>query len=314
VARFLAKRVLLALLQIFVVTMLVFSLIHIMPGDPVVLALGAENATDPVAVSEMRHKLGLDKPIITQYATWIFGFTKLDLGKSIIDESSVMSNISQRLPRTLELAIVSIFIASLIGVLTGSISALKRNTVIDKFFTSVATLGISLPVYVLGALMIILFSLQLKLFPAGGYIDFTEDPARHIARLILPSLTIALGVAASIARMTRSSMLEVLDKEYIKSLRAKGLPEVHVIFKHVLRNALIPIVTIIGLQFGNLIGGTVLIEYLFNWPGLSTLLVQSISYRDYPLIEGCILIISLFYIFLNLVVDIFYGILDPRTR
>jgi peptide/nickel transport system permease protein len=158
------------------------------------------------------------------------------------------------------------------------------------------------------------FSIHLNWLPASGYTDFFEDPRRHCIKLILPSLTLALGLAASIARMTRSSILEVLNKEFVQALRAKGLPEKNIIFKHVLRNAFIPVVTIIGLQLGNLIGGTVLIEYLFNWPGLSTLLVKSISYRDYPLIQGCILVISTFYIFINMVVDILYGILDPRIR
>jgi peptide/nickel transport system permease protein len=312
-ARFLSKRVLLALLQIFVVATLVFLLIHIMPGDPVMLALGTEHA-DPEAMAAMRHQLGLDKPIVTQYGTWLADLAKLDLGKSIIDESTVGSNILQRLPRTLELALAAILIASVIGILLGLISALKRDTHIDRLLTSLAALGISVPVYVLGALLIIIFSLQLKWFPAGGYIDFAEDPIKHFVKLVLPSLAIGLGIAASIARMTRSSMLEVLSKEYVQTLRAKGLPERQVIFKHAFRNALIPIITIIGLQLGNLIGGTVLIEYLFNWPGLSTLLVQSISNRDYPLIEGCILTISVLYILVNMIVDLFYAKLDPRIR
>lgn len=311
-AHFLKKRILLSLLQIFIVCTVVFSLIRIMPGDPAVLALGTDHAVDKAAVEAMRKQLGLDRPLIIQYVSWMGGLLRLDLGNSTMDGSTVLSNIMQRLPRTLELATVAIIIATVIGVLLGLISALKRNSIFDRILTSISVCGISVPVYVLGALLIVFFSLKMKWLPSGGYVDFSENPIKHIIRLILPAFTIALGVSASIARMTRSSMLEVLDREYIKTIRAKGLPESTVIVRHALRNALIPIVTIIGLQFGNLIGGTVLVENLFSWPGINTLLVTSIGMRDYPIIQGCILAVSVIYIFVNLIVDILYGMLDPR--
>ncbi len=311
---FLAKRILLAFVQVFIVSTLVFLLIHMMPGDPAVLALGTDRGADPAAVAQMRHTLGLDKPLLAQYGTWISNLTRFNLGNSITDQTPVKSYILQRLPRTIELAIAAIVIALMIGIIFGLIAALKRETFVDLITTSAAALGISLPVYVLGTLIIIIFSLNLNWLPASGYIELSEDPLKHFVHLILPAITLALGLAASIIRMTRSSILEVLNGEFVQTLRAKGLPEKYVIFKHVLRNALIPIVTITGLQLGNLIGGTVLIEYLFNWPGLSTLLVKAITYRDYPLIEGCIFIISMFYILINLAVDVLYGVLDPRVR
>jgi peptide/nickel transport system permease protein len=314
VIQFLLRRISVALIQIIIVLTLVFSLTRIMPGDPAILALGTDRGVDPVAVAEMRHTLGLDAPIITQYVKWVAKVSKFDLGKSIIDQTSISEYIIQRIPRTVELAIAAILLATIIGVIFGVIAALKRQTAIDLITTSVSALGISLPVYVLGTLMIIFFSIQLNWLPASGYTELTSDPLRHFRNLILPAVTLALGLAASIARMTRSSMLEVLNKEFVQTLRAKGLPEKYVILKHILRNALIPIITIVGLQLGNLIGGTVLIEYLFNWPGLSTLLVKAISFRDYPLIQGSILVISVFYISINMIVDILYGILDPRIR
>jgi peptide/nickel transport system permease protein len=285
-----------------------------MPGDPVKLALGSEKAADPEIVAAMEKQLGLDQPLLKQYTTYMSDLAHFHLGTSITDRSSVMENIMLRLPRTIEIALVSIIIASIVGIIMGLIAALKWRTFTDFFMTAMAALGISLPVFVMGTLLIVIFSLTLNWFPASGYIDFVKDPIKHIQRLILPSLALALGLAASITRMTRSSMLEVESKEFVQTLRAKGLPERMVIFKHSFRNAIIPIITIIGLQLGSLIGGTVLVEYLFNWPGISTLLVKAVSYRDYPTVQGCILVISVFFITVNTLVDILYGLLDPRVR
>jgi len=285
-----------------------------MPGDPVVLALGTERSVDPQVVEALRHELGLDKPILEQYKSFIKNTIKLDFGKSITNKIPVIDYITERLPRTIELAILSIFVGSIIGITLGIISAMKRQTIVDILMTSIAALGISVPVFVLGTLFILTFSINLRWLPAGGFIPLSRNLTEHYIKLILPVMTLALGLAASIARMTRSSMLEVLNKEFVPALLAKGLPKKIVLLKHVLRNAFIPIVTIIGLQLGNLIGGTVLIEYLFNLPGLCTVLVKAVSYRDYPLIQGCIFVMSAFYILVNMIVDILYGVLDPRVR
>jgi len=305
---------LLALIQIFVVLTLVFLLLHIMPGDPAVLALGTDRTVDPQVVAALRHELGLDKPIFEQYLTYIKNVTNLDFGNSITDKVPVISYISQRIPRTIELAFLSIIVASIFGIALGMVAALKRKKAADIITTSLAALGISLPVFVVGTLFIFIFSFKLRWLPSGGFVALSKNPWAHFLRLILPAMTLALPLAASIARMTRSSMLEVLNKEFVRTLHAKGLSKRKVVFGHVLRNALVPIITIIGLQLGNLIGGTVLIEYLFNLPGLCTILVKAISYRDYPLIQGCIFVMSAFYILVNMVVDILYGILDPRVR
>ncbi|MCY9693237.1 ABC transporter permease [Paenibacillus alginolyticus] len=312
--RYLSEKLALLIVQVLVVGTLVFSLIHFMPGDPAVLVLGTERGGDAAAVTEMRHTLGLDQPLIKQYSNWLVNFVKFDLGESLFDHTSVKTYISQRLPNTIELAIVAIILATLIGVPLGIAAALKRGSFIDLALSSVAALGVSFPVYVLGAFMILVFSFKLQWLPASGFVDFTDNPGKHIMRLALPSITLALGLAASIARMTRSSMLEVLSKDFIQTLRAKGVPEWKVIFKHAFRNAIIPVITIIGLQLGNLIGGTVLIEYMFNWPGMSTLLVKSIANRDYPLIQGCIVVMASFFIVVNVLVDLLYGLMDPRVR
>jgi peptide/nickel transport system permease protein len=313
-ARFVGVKLYTLILQVWVVSTLVFMLIHLMPGDPAALVLGTERGADAQALAEMRKTLGLDQPLLQQYLSWISSFVRLDMGNSLFDQTAVSTFIAQRLPNTIELAVVSIILAVIIGVPLGIAAALKRQSFLDLLLSSVAALGISFPVYVLGAFLIILFSFQLQLLPAGGFTPFSEDPAKHIQRLALPAITLALGLAASIARMTRSSMLETLGKDYVQTHRAKGLPEWSVVFKHAFRNAIIPVVTIIGLQLGNLIGGTVLVEYLFNWPGMSTLLVNSIGNRDYPLIQGCIVVMATFFIVVNMLVDILYGLMDPRVR
>ncbi|SDD06155.1 peptide/nickel transport system permease protein [Paenibacillus sp. UNCCL117] len=312
--RFLGGKLYMMLLQVIVVATLVFSLVHLMPGDPAALVLGTERGGDAAALAEMRHMLGLDRPLLQQYLDWVGNFVRLDMGKSLFDQTPVTEYIAQRLPNTIELALVSIILAALIGVPLGIIAALKRQSAVDLILSSISALGVSFPVYVLGAFLILLFSFKLQLFPASGFVAFSEDPVRHIQRMALPAITLALGLAASIARMTRSSMLETLNKDYIQTHKAKGLPYGSIIFKHALRNAIIPVVTIIGLQLGNLIGGTVLIEYLFNWPGMSTLLVKSISNRDYPLIQGCIVVMATFFILVNMLVDVLYGLMDPRVR
>jgi peptide/nickel transport system permease protein len=311
---YMTRKLVQVLLQVLVVGTLVFSLIHFMPGDPAVLVLGTERGGDAAAIADMRHTLGLDQPLIKQYFQWIGKFLKFDLGESLFDNTPVKTYIAQRLPNTIELAIVSIILATLIGVPLGIIAALKRQSLIDLALSSLAALGVSFPVYVLGTFLIVIFSFNLHWLPAGGFAQFSDDPVKHIQRLALPSITLAFGLAASIARMTRSSMLEVLNKDFIQTLRAKGLSEWSVISKHAFRNAIIPVITIIGLQLGNLIGGTVLVEYLFNWPGMSTLLVKSIANRDYPLIQSCIIVMSTFFIVVNILVDMLYGLMDPRVR
>ncbi|WP_413301005.1 ABC transporter permease [Bacillus sp. 1P10SD] len=312
--RFVSKNIGVAAIQIFIVSTLVFLLLRLMPGDPAVLVLGTERGADPAAVEAMRATLGLDQPILKQYVGWITDILRLDFGHSLFNNIDVTTYLAERLPKTLELAVVAIFIGSFIGIFLGIIAAIKRGGFVDMLVSSIAAAGLSFPVYVTGTAFILLISLKLQLLPASGYTDFTENPVVHFQKLLLPSITVALPLAASIARMTRSSMLEVLGKDFVQTLRAKGLAEKVVIYKHVLRNAIISVITVIGLELANLIGGTVLIEFLFNWPGISTLLVDAINNRNYPIIQGSIIVIAAFYILINRVVEIIYGLMDPRTR
>lgn len=308
------KKVFIVFFQLFFISIIVFSALRLMPGDPAVLALGTERGADPEAVAAMRETLGLNEPIISQYINWIGNIITLDFGESIFDGSSVTTYISERFPKTIELVITSVVLATLIGVPMGILAAIKRGGFIDTLVSSIAALGISFPVYIIGTFLIFLFSFQFKLLPASGYVPFVDNPVEFLKRLLLPALTIALGLASTIARMTRASMLEVLNKDFIQTLRAKGLNEKTVLFKHALKNSIISVITVVGLEIGGLIGGTVLIEYLFNWPGMSSLLVNSINDRDYPIIQSTILVIAGFYIIINFIVEILYGILDPRTR
>lgn len=294
-------------------------MMHLMPGDPVLQMLGTDTAPDPKAVEALTRELGLDKPILVQYSNWILNALKGNFGMSYSEKIPVAMSIGIRLPKTLELSFIALVLACIIGIPLGILSALRRGKATDYFIMWISSLGNSMPVYVLGFLMVMVFSLNIfdiniPTLPSSGYYDFSKDAGKHIIRLLLPSVTLALGLAASITRMTRSSVLEALSSSSIQPLRAKGLSEKSVIWKHVMRNAMIPIVTIIGLQLGNLIGGTVLLEAVFNWPGISTLLMRAINFRDYPLIQGCILVMSVIFILINLIVDILYGILDPRAR
>lgn len=308
------RKLLTAFVQLLVVATLIFSVMYIMPGDPVLLLLGADSNPSPEAVASMRQQLGLDQPVVTQYFTWLWNALHLDFGNSLTNGYPVSRYVLDNLPRTLELAFAAIVVASLIGVPLGIAAALKRGSMRDTVLTSVATIGISVPVYILGTLLVLVFSIKLGWLPASGYTDISRNVVEHFRKLALPALALGFGLAASIARMTRSSMLEILGRDFVRALRAKGMPEHRIVWQHVLRNAAIPIVTIIGLQLGNLMGGTVLVEAMFNWPGLSTLLVGAVGARNYPLVQGAMLAIAALFIFINLAVELLYSLLDPRIR
>ena len=313
--KFLVKRIATAIVQIFVVTTIVFFALQMMPGDPVLLMLSRDgSAVDQEAYDALEAELGLDQPVMTQYTNWLTDLVHGDLGTSYGENRPVTEAIGDRIPRTLELAAVSLVLACIIGIPLGILSAVRRGGFLDLGLTLLSSLGNSVPVFVLGYVLVLVFSLNMKLLPSSGYVPVARGLDNHIQRLILPAVALALGVTASILRMTRSSMLESLGSESVRPLRAKGLSKGKVYGKHVMRNMLIPVVTIIGLQLGSLIAGTVLCEAVFNWPGIATLLVDAINNRDYPLIQGCMLILSAIFILTNMVVDLLYGFLDPRAR
>ena len=300
----LVKRLALVLPVVWAVVTLVFLLIHIVPGDPVRNSLG-ENATEQ-QLMELRQKLGLDLPLSQQYVNYWKGLVRGDLGASLVSGEDVFEKIMSRYPATIQLALaglaVAIFIAVPLGVTAGS----NQGKWLDNVASVVSLLGISTPGFVLGPLMVYLFAIKLDLLPVGG-----RDGLEY---LILPAITMGAALAAILTRMVRSSVIEELGEDYVRTARAKGLSERQVIYKHVLKNGLIPVVTVLGLQFGVLLAGAIITETIFSWPGLGRLTVDAINARDYPIVQGCILMIALTYIVANVLTDFAYRLLDPRIK
>jgi peptide/nickel transport system permease protein len=308
-------RLIVAAVLVFVVATLLFAFLHLMPGDPALLLLSNSGSSPPhSAVVVLRHHLGLDQPIPQQYVAYLGGLVHGDLGNSFQDGHPVSSDIMQRLPRTFELIVAATVLGVLAGVPLGTAAARTRGSPLDTLISLLASTGISLPVFVTGTLLILVVSLKLGWVSAGGYSDLTADPVSNLKELILPAVSIAFGLAAVVARMARSAVLDVQGQDWVRTARAKGLPRRIVLVRHIVRNAMTPVVTVVGLQLGTLLGGTVLVEYVFNWPGISSLLVQSAERRDYPEVQGIVLVIATLFILLNLVVDLTYGVLDPRVK
>ncbi len=301
---FLRRRILGLIPVLWGVITIVFLIIHLVPGDPAKMMLG--DTALPSDVEALRESLGLNKPLINQYVGFFAGLFRGNLGKSFNTGQPVLKALIERFPNTLILAIASLFVAVVIGILGGIITAAKRNTIIDSTGLMFSLIGVSMPAFLLGPILILVFSVKLGIFPVSG--------SGSLKHLVLPSLSLGFALSAIVLRMTRASMLEVLNKDYIRTARAVGISEKKILMKHALRNAIIPVVTIIGLQFGALLGGVIIVEIIFSWPGIGQLLIPAIMRRDYPLVQGCILFISVVYIFVNFIVDIIYAYIDPRIR
>lgn len=298
---------------LLVVATIIFFLIHFVPGDPALTIVGEENAS-PEKLAAVRSALGLDRPLLLQYTTWLLRIVRGDLGRSFVTARPVGLDLALRLPRTFELIAAAVLLAVVMGTPLGALAARRRNSGLDLTASVVALLGISAPVFVTGTLMVLLLSVHLRVLPSSGWTAFAGNPAEHIARLLMPAVVLSLAMSAVIMRMTRSSLLEVILQDYIRTARAKGLSERAVLFRHALRNSLIPVVTVVGVQMGNLLGGSVIVEEVFAWPGVSTYLITGISQRDYPVVQGVVLVICLAFVLINLGVDLLYGFLDPRIK
>ena len=314
-ATWLARRVATSLFLAWVVATIVFLALHAVPGDPAEILLSTGGISpDPATVAELREKLGLERPILQQYGAFLFGLLRLDLGASLVDDYPVVSEIALRLPRTLELIAAGTAIAIAIGVPAGIYAALHRGGRFDRIASGVTALLLAVPVFVIGTLLVLLMAQTLRLMPAGGYVPFGKDPALHLKLLALPAIAIAKGLAAVLFRMTRASMLDALANDYVRTAYAKGLAPRRVLLVHVLRNALNPVLTVLGLHMGTLLGGTVLVEYVFNWPGLSTPLLRAVEARDYPMVVGIVLTISVLFLLINLIVELLHAAVDPRVH
>ncbi len=311
-ARYIVRRIFFILPVALLVSFMTFMIIHLIPGDPARLFLG-ESAT-PQTVAALRQQLGLDQPLPTQFGIWLWQGLHGNLGQSIQLQQPVLQAIIQRLPVTLELGVVSLLYSLIIAVPFGIYAAAHRNAWINKVVNVVSLLGTAIPSFVLGLVLILLFAVSLRIFPPGGYVPFSDDPIGNLRDLILPVITLGTGSVAVNLRQIRASMSEVLSQDYIRTARAKGLAEKRVNYTHALRNAVIPVLTIVGLQIGAILAGAFVVETIFLWPGIGQLAVLSIQAKDYPLVEGVVLLSALSYMATNLLVDICYAILDPRIR
>ena len=310
--RYIARRLTALLPTLFVVSVLIFGLQRLLPGDAAVALAGEEN--DPVAIQAIRAKYSLDQPFVVQYGLWIGRVLRGDLGESLRSRIPVRELLASKLPVTLELAMFSMAIALAIGLPAGVLSAAYRGTPVDVTANLVALSGLSVPHFWLGIMLILLFAVQLGWLPASGYVPPWEDLRRNLTTLLLPSFVLGTGVAGVMMRHTRGAMLQTLGADYVRTARAKSVPERLVVLKHAMRNALIPVITLGAIEFGRLLSGAVLTEQIFAIPGFGKLLVDGVFNRDYAVVQGVVLVSAGLYVLLNLVADILYFLADPRMR
>jgi len=311
-ARFIIKRLLIALLIVFLVSIFAFSLMHILPGDPARISLGMDASQEDV--DALREKMNLDKPLVQQYYLWIAGMARGDFGDSIVYNRPVKDIILEKLPKTLSIGVPSLIISVTLGIVFGVICAIKRGKFIDQVLTFFSTVGIGTPQFWIGILGIYLFGMRLRILPIQGYVAPSDNFGDYIRHAIMPVFCMSLSMIASVARQTRSNMLDVINQDYIRTARANGISERSVIYKHSLRNTLIPIITIVAMQVRNVIGGSLIIENVFNIAGIGALLNVAVTNRDYLIVQTCTLIISLVTVICNLIVDILYGVVNPQIR
>jgi peptide/nickel transport system permease protein len=297
---------------LWVVSMVVFGLQQLLPGDPAVVLAGEDRS--PELIEAIRQKYGLDRPVPIQYGYWLIHALQGDLGASMRLNMTVSALLVQKLPVTMQLAVMALLVALVIGITAGVVSAVRPNSWLDHLANLIALIGLSIPNFWLGIMLIIVVSVQWGLLPPSGYVSPLEDPIGNLRAMALPAITLGTGVSAIIMRHTRSAMLEVLRSDYVRTARAKGLAESRIVVRHALKNALVPVITLSGLEFGQLLGGSVLTEYVFTVPGLGKLLVDSVFNRDYAVVQGVILFTAIVYITLNLLVDILYAFVNPRLR
>lgn len=310
--RYLAKRLISLVPILLGVTILVFLLVHMIPGDPAAAMLGTE--ATPEAVAALREEMGLNQPLLAQYLTWLGKMLKGDMGRSLHARAPVAELLVDKYAATAQLGLVATIISLAIAIPAGIVSAVRKNSFVDYLATIGSLFGVSMPNFALGIMLILVFSLHLRWLPASGYVPFFQAPLENLKYALLPAITLGTALAAVVARQTRSAMLEVLKEDYIRTARAKGLPERMVVYRHALQNSMIPIVTVVGLQIGRILGGVVITETIFAWPGIGKLVVDGIFARDFPVVQAVTLMMAFSFVVINLVVDLLYGYFDPRIR
>lgn len=310
--RFAAARLLAALPVLVLVSLVSFSVMHLIPGDPASVIAGP--AATNQEIEQIRVALGLDRPFLTQMATWYGNVLHGDFGQSILLGTSVWQALVERMPVTVSLAVVALVMTVAVGVPMGVLAALRANSAVDAVVTGVALLGVSVPSFWLALMLIVLFSVILEWLPTGGYVPLAVSPVDWLRSLLMPSVSLALLQIGLLARITRATMLEVLRQDYVRTARAKGLPRAMVIGKHALKNVMVPVITVIGISFGLLLSGSIVIETVYSLPGIGRLVATSIFGRDYPVIQGTLLLTATMLVLLNLLVDLLYAAIDPRVR
>jgi peptide/nickel transport system permease protein len=309
---FVVRRLLALIPVALVVGTITFTLLHVAPGDPAALMLGPE--ATPEQVARARERLGLDDPLLVQYPRWLVDIVRLDFGESLFLDRPVSTAIADRIVPTLQLTFYSLLIALLVGIPAGIIAAVRRNSLIDRLLMLLAITGTAIADFFLAILLVLLFAVTLRWLPSGGYVSLFDSPLDHARSMILPSLALGLSIAGLPARLIRASMLDVLHEDYIRAAVARGLSPSYVALRHALRNALLPAVTVLGYTLGDLLGGAVVVETVFNLPGMGQLVVNSIARRDFPVIQGVVMVIAGCYLVANLIVDLLYVVIDPRLR
>jgi peptide/nickel transport system permease protein len=311
-AQFIARRLLQSIPVLLLASIIVFLMIHMIPGDPAYVILGAD--AQPKEIAALQAEMGLDKPLIVQYGIWIAHVLRGDLGVSYINKFPVIDLIIIKGKATVELAFGSMLVAMFIAIPVGIISALKRGSLFDRIVTGFVSLSYAIPTFWLGILLVLVFALQLKWVPPSGRVEPSRDLAMFFKLLILPSLTLGIPTSAVLGRFLKASLLEVMNQDYIRTARSKGLKERLVVSRHAMRNAMIPVVTVFGLQLGTFLGGAVVTESIFDYPGIGRMMLYAIQTRDYTIVQGTVLLVVVIFIAINLLVDITYGLLDPRIR
>lgn len=309
---FLVRRAFISALTLLLISLIVFAGVRMIPGDPARVLAGTD--ADAAGLEEIREKYGLDAPLPVQYVRWLALAVRGDLGESIRTRTSVAATVATKLPITIELAVLSLLVALSLAIPAGVVAAVRRNTVWDVLASGLSLGGVSIPNFWLGIMLILLVSVRLGWLPASGFVPLVEDPVGNLKRMVMPALVLGTGLAAVLMRQTRNAMIEVLSADYVRTARAKGLAQGAVVVRHALRNGLIPVVTILGLQMGALMGGAVVTEQIFVLPGFGRLIVEAVFTRDYPVVQGVVLITASSYVLINLLVDVSYTVLNPRIR
>lgn len=314
IPKYLLKRLLMAIFVLLLVTIIVFGAVRLAPGDPVQAKIGPYGDYSEENIARVRAELGLDKPVVVQYLIWVRDGLRFDFGVSLRNGAPVGQLIMQKIPVSLELIVLSMLIAILISIPLGVFSAIKKGTVFDQIVSVTSTGFLAIPSFSFGLLLMIVFAVQLKWLPPNGYVAFRDNPLMNLRYILMPAITLAMLEQASLTRYIRSETIEIINSNYVRTAKAKGLSPKMVYFKHAFKNVLVTVITLIGMRFAQLIGGTVIVEQLFGWSGLGWFLYQSIVNRDYPAVQATVLLVAVAFIFLNMLVDVMYTVIDPRIK